>query len=440
MSQSPHRQSLLLPVVIPLGALAVIGTVLFGFSRIMLGASHNAATVTACVVAATIMVVAFVVARQRRVGPSAIGSMLGVVAGVALMTGSLAFLIVGPQKEPVEATDVTLVAGPKASTDGFDQTSLSFPADTPVNLDFDNQESGVEHDVVIFQEDPAKNTGQTPLFTGALVTGPAKTTYRVPVLGEGSYFFHCEVHPATMTGTIKVTPGGAAPGPTIVAKELAFDTDTIDLAEETPTAITFDNEDPGTQHNIGIYTDDTLAESLFKGDVITGPATTTYTVPPLKAGSYYFHCDVHPTMKGTVEVKPGAGGGGGGGGGGDGGGGDGEGGPSPTASAPPETASPAGGGGDPAEASITAAGLAFNTTSLSFPADTPVALTMDNQDPGTPHNVAIYQDEAYTQPLFQGDLVTGPTTVTYDVPSLAAGTYYFRCDTHVTMAGTVSVT
>jgi plastocyanin len=429
VSQTPHRQSLLLPILIPFGALAVIGAALFGFSRILLGISPNAATVTACVVAVAILVVAFVVAGQRRVGPSAIGSMLGVVAGVALMTGSLAFLIVGPQKEPVEATDVSLVAGPTASVDGFDQTSLAFPADTPVNLDFDNQENGVQHNVVIFQEDPATNTSQTPLFTGALVTGPAKTTYRVPVLGEGSYFFHCEVHPSTMTGTITVTKGGAAPGPTIVAKALAFDTDTIDLVAKTPTAITLDNQDAGTTHNIAIFTDDTLKESLFTGEPVTGPATTTYTVPGLDAGSYYFHCDFHPSMNGTVKVASGGGGGNGGGG------------PTPTGPPPSETASPSGGGGGPpAKASITAAGLVFDTTNLSFPADVPVALTFDNQDPGTPHNVAIYKDEAYTQPVFPGEIIDGPASVTYDVPPLAAGTYYFRCDVHVAMAGTVSVT
>jgi plastocyanin len=435
VSQTRHRQSLLLPILIPFGALAVIAVVLFGFSRILLGISHNAATVSACVVAVSILGLAFVVAGQRRVGPAAIGSMLGVIAGVALMTGSLAYLIVGPQKEPVEATDVTLVAGPKASTEGFEQTNLAFPADTPVNLDFDNQENGMQHNVVIFQEDPEKDTGQTPLFTGALVTGPAKTTYRVPVLGEGSYFFHCEVHPSTMKGTITVTQGGAAPGPTIVAKGLAFDTDTIDLAAQTPTAITFDNQDPGTQHNIAIYTDETLNESLFTGDPVTGPGTNTYTVPGLDAGSYYVHCDFHPSKNGTVDVKPAAGGGGGGGHGEHG-----EGGPTPTATAPSETASPTGGGGPAAEASITAAGLAFNTTTLSLPADTPVALTMDNQDPGTQHNVAIYRDEAYTDALFTGDLVTGPTTVTYDVPPMPPGSYSFRCDVHVAMAGTVSVT
>ena len=36
----------------------------------------------------------------------------------------------------------------------------------------------------------------------------------------------------------------------------------------------------------------------------TGPATTTYSVPALKSGTYYFQCDVHPTtMNGTFVVK-----------------------------------------------------------------------------------------------------------------------------------------
>jgi plastocyanin len=69
-----------------------------------------------------------------------------------------------------------------------------------------------------------------------------------------------------------------------------------------------------------------------------------------------------------------------------------------------------------------------------------VALTLNNQDPGTQHNVAIFRDEAYTEPVFTGELITGPATITYAVPPMLAATYHFRCDTHVAMTGTVSVT
>ena len=42
---------------------------------------------------------------------------------------------------------------------------------------------------------------------------------------------------------------------------------------------------------------------LFKGDLLSGPATTTYKVDALPAGTYFFRCDVHPQMNGTFVVK-----------------------------------------------------------------------------------------------------------------------------------------
>lgn len=66
-------------------------------------------------------------------------------------------------------------------------------------------------------------------------------------------------------------------------------------------------------------------------------------------------------------------------------------------------------------------------------------IEFDNQDEGVPHNVAVYRDESAEESLFVGDLVEGPTTVTYDVPALDAGEYYFRCDVHPVMSGTLEV-
>ena len=51
-----------------------------------------------------------------------------------------------------------------------------------------------------------------------------------------------------------------------------------------------------------LFRSSTLADVLFRGDLITGPATVDYDLPPLPAGTYYFHCDVHPTMAGDVVV------------------------------------------------------------------------------------------------------------------------------------------
>jgi plastocyanin len=82
--------------------------------------------------------------------------------------------------------------------------------------------------------------------------------------------------------------------------------------------------------------------------------------------------------------------------------------------------------------------ISFNVDHLEFPADQTVALAFDNQTPAVPHNVAIY-DHQGGQNLFRGDLVTGPARVTYKVRPLAAGTYWFQCDVHNNMHGTLTV-
>jgi plastocyanin/uncharacterized membrane protein len=76
---------------------------------------------------------------------------------------------------------------------------------------------------------------------------------------------------------------------------------------------------------------------------------------------------------------------------------------------------------------------------LTAPAGEAFALVFDNEDEGVQHNVAIYRDDSVEEPLFVGDLVQGPTIVTYDVPALDPGSYYFRCDLHPQMDGTLEV-
>jgi plastocyanin len=90
----------------------------------------------------------------------------------------------------------------------------------------------------------------------------------------------------------------------VTASGIAFDTSTIDLPANQPSTIHFVNEDNATQHNIAIYPSaDDLANPLFRGELLTGPGEIDYAVDPLEAGEYYFHCDVHPTMSGTVSVS-----------------------------------------------------------------------------------------------------------------------------------------
>jgi len=89
---------------------------------------------------------------------------------------------------------------------------------------------------------------------------------------------------------------------TVVAEQMAFDTDCLAAPADTAFTIAFDNKDLGVPHNVSIYKDDSATEALFTGELVTGPGKITYKVPALPAGTYFFRCDVHPTMNGTFVV------------------------------------------------------------------------------------------------------------------------------------------
>jgi plastocyanin len=323
MSERRERQSLLLPILIPVVSLVVIVTVLFLLSRVLLSLKPNAATATALAAAiGVIAFAAFVGSRKHVTGPALAGFVVA-VAGIAMLAGGIAIAVIGPPEEEAEAFHATLAAPKGAAANGFATDVLSVEQNTPIDLEFDNQDAGVGHNVQIFSGGDASGA---PVFTGAIVTGPTKTVYHVRPLAQGEYFFHCEVHPTTMTGTITAEQG--AGGVRLVAKNTAFDAGQITLAPDAPTTLTFDNQDP-LPHNVSIYdSSDASGAQLFTFTPFPGPAQQTFDVPAIPAGQYYFQCDVHPVMSGTVVVAPpegGAGGdAGGGGGGGDAGGGEGD--------------------------------------------------------------------------------------------------------------------
>ena len=309
---TPHpRESLLVPVVIPLGILAVIGLVLWGFSRVLLHVKPHVATATALVVAAAIVAIVAIAASRKRVGNGSLLSVVVGVAGVGMLASGAALLIGGNVEEAGPEMTIALTAPADAAVNGFAQKSLSAPADVPFTIEFDNQEPNVNHNVVIASDDPTKDPSAQIFFTGTIVAGPAQTPYAITPLAEGTYYFFCEVHPTTMNGTLSVAPGpppGAPAGPStsITAAGTAFNTSTLTFVANETTSFDFQNDD-ALPHNLAIYTDSTATTSLFVGDAVNGPASSTYEIPKLKPGSYYFHCDFHPEqMNGTVTVVPAA--------------------------------------------------------------------------------------------------------------------------------------
>ena len=57
-------------------------------------------------------------------------------------------------------------------------------------------------------------------------------------------------------------------------------------------------------HNVKLFKDTTGGETVFDGEIFTGPAQRARTpVGPLAAGTYPFLCAVHTNMTGTLTVQ-----------------------------------------------------------------------------------------------------------------------------------------
>ncbi|HEY6013066.1 MAG TPA: cupredoxin domain-containing protein [Candidatus Limnocylindrales bacterium] len=98
-------------------------------------------------------------------------------------------------------------------------------------------------------------------------------------------------------------PSEATGGVQISALNVAFEQTSVTAPAGKAFQIAFDNKDAGTPHNVAIHKDSATGAEVFKGEIVTGPATKTYDVPALDAGTYAFVCTVHPNMTGTLTVQ-----------------------------------------------------------------------------------------------------------------------------------------
>lgn len=106
-------------------------------------------------------------------------------------------------------------------------------------------------------------------------------------------------------GSGKAWAGQCAPSGTslaLTAENHGFDRACLAVRAGEAFTIGFDNRD-SDRHNVAILPSHTSTETLFQGDIVPGPRNTVYAVPNLKAGTYHFHCEIHPNlMNGTFIV------------------------------------------------------------------------------------------------------------------------------------------
>ena len=109
--------------------------------------------------------------------------------------------------------------------------------------------------------------------------------------------------PSVEASATPASSGGGSGGVAISASGIAFEQTAVDVPAGKAFQIAFDNKDAGTPHNVAIHKDSATGAEVFKGEIITGPATATYDVPALDAGTYAFVCTVHPNMTGTLTAQ-----------------------------------------------------------------------------------------------------------------------------------------
>jgi plastocyanin len=98
-----------------------------------------------------------------------------------------------PPPAPPGATSLQLAAVNSL----FNPRSLSAAAGQPVVLQMNNQDNGVLHNFALYNNQSASQR----IFVGELVTGPTTVVYNFNAPAPGTYFFRCDVHPDTMTGS-----------------------------------------------------------------------------------------------------------------------------------------------------------------------------------------------------------------------------------------------
>jgi plastocyanin/mono/diheme cytochrome c family protein len=154
--------------------------------------------------------------------------------------------------------------------------------------------------------DPA--TGKVQTFTGwrdpnykpAAGSSPYPACYLDALAGGGgagsSAAPAASIDPNAPKVTVTAPDGAASAG---------FDPKTLEVKADTAFTLVFDNKDTTSgPHNVVIEDSSKTLVSMGDTTFFQGPKQVSYAVPALKAGTYTYLCQVHPTtMTGTLTVK-----------------------------------------------------------------------------------------------------------------------------------------
>ena len=127
-----------------------------------------------------------------------------VISAVALYAGAI--WVDSEETASATADDGTAPTGPVSVTLiaqnlTFDKRTIVAGAGVPVTVTLDNRDPGTLHNVGFYTNRSASQT----IFKGELFAGPGTRTetFTAPST-PGNFFYRCDAHPDTMTGTFSV--------------------------------------------------------------------------------------------------------------------------------------------------------------------------------------------------------------------------------------------
>jgi mono/diheme cytochrome c family protein/plastocyanin len=189
---------------------------------------------------------------------------------------------------PLDASSTTVALSSVAVLGKGDRLQAEDEIMTVTGIDKDNNTVTVERGVGTTS--PKAHADGLLLLKPPVPPDPVSTT--APACGQNL--------PAAQPTAGPVAPSATL---TITAQGTAWSTDTLAAIAGVPLTLTVQNNDSGIAHNIVIFGgEDETAPRLAETPIEPGVVTQTLNFGPLDPGSYYYHCDVHPQMSGTLTA------------------------------------------------------------------------------------------------------------------------------------------
>ena len=222
------RSRVALGIGIPLAAFVFLAALILSLSRVLLAVPPDLAPWVALLFAATILAGCTVAATIR--GTRGFALLIGVLV-LTIVGGGIVGAAVGeypvhslveeaegapegeappapapggeespPPPPPEEPGGGGQPGGLTVAAQGsmFNTTEIALPPEAPVTITFENQDP-VPHNLSIYTA-----PGGDPIFQETPVPGPTTVEYSFTSPAPGEYYFQCDVHPTTMSGTVTV--------------------------------------------------------------------------------------------------------------------------------------------------------------------------------------------------------------------------------------------